>query len=85
MDESGLPKESRFEVISAHEPKSGELIELELMGSEFDASTLIRYAYWMDSAAPTYANATESQRRRGMWWSNSSGKMPDGTDGYVWQ
>lgn len=85
VDESGLPKESRFEVISAHEPKSGELIELELMGSEFDASTLIRYAYWMDSAAPTYANATAAQRRKGMWWSNSSGKMPDGTDGYVWQ
>lgn len=85
VDECGLPKESRFEVISAHEPKSGELIELELMGSEFDASTLIRYAYWMDSAAPTYANATEAQRRKGMWWSNSSGKMPDGTDGYVWQ
>ena len=85
VDESGLPKESRFEVISAHEPKSGEIIELELMGSEFDASTLIRYAYWMDSVAPTYANATESQRRKGMWWSDASGKMPGGTDGYVWQ
>ncbi|MGL4678911.1 MAG: hypothetical protein ACRCWC_05970, partial [Plesiomonas shigelloides] len=85
VDECGLPKESRFEVISAHEPKSGELIELELMGSEFDASTLIRYAYWMDSAALTYASATALQRRKGMWWSDANGKMPDGTDGYVWQ
>lgn len=85
VNEQGLQKESRFEVISAHEPKSGELIELELMGSEFDASTLVRYAYWMDASAPTYANATTAQRRKGMWWSDANGKLPDGTDGYVWQ
>ena len=85
VDETGNIKRMRFEVISAHEPTSGEIIELELMGSEYDASAIIRYMYWMQTNVPTYSNATTTERKRGFWWSDASGKMPDGTDGYVWQ
>lgn len=85
VDERGLPKLARFEVISAHEPSSGELIQLELMGSDYDASTLVRYAYYMIDTAPIYANATTAERRKGAWLADAAGKMPDGTDGYFLQ
>jgi hypothetical protein len=81
-DFTGQAERVRYQVISAHEPSPGASIKIEAQKYDFDAD--VKYGYWMVDTAPVYADATEEQRFFGMWWADDSGKLSDGSDGYVW-
>lgn len=83
VDDTGEPEERRYQVVSAEEHDPGSSIRYKLLSYEFVG----RYAYWMASDAPDFANATTAEKddSRSAWWSEADGTMPDGTDGYQWQ
>lgn len=83
VDTEGQPKTRRWQVIAAEQVKAGEAIEYQLQEFIYQAS---RYGVWMAEDATDYADATPEQRDLGgMWWTDEEGKMPDGTQGYLWQ
>lgn len=72
----------RYQVISAHESPPGETIKIEAQKFDFDIG--VNFGFWTIDTAPLYSAATEAEKATGMWWSEDDGRMPDGTDGYVW-
>lgn len=82
VDDRGVAVATRWQVIEAKEDPPGEAVTLELLEYEFTG----RFAFYMESAAPTFASATEQEKKSGAWYSNDDGTMPgDGTDGYQYQ
>jgi hypothetical protein len=81
VDQFGAPTYRRFEVISAKEIKAGELVELEAVSFQYIGNA----GAWMESDAADYSVATTLEKDTGFYWSESSGFMPDGTQGYNWQ
>lgn len=81
LDDRGLAVSTRWQVISAKEEPAGEAVSLELTSSEFTG----RFAFYMEDAAPTFANATDQEKKFGAWYADDDGKFPDGTDGYQYQ
>jgi hypothetical protein len=83
VDVTGAPRILRWQVISAEETVSGEVTEYQLQRFEYGAQD--KAAFWMVSDAPTYENASESERLTGSFWGDEFGLMPNGDDGYSWQ
>jgi len=83
VDVTGAPRILRWQVISAEETVSGEVTEYQLQRFEYGAQD--KAAFWMVSDAPTYENASESERLTGSFWGDEFGVMPNGDDGYSWQ
>lgn len=81
LDDRGLEVSTRWQVISAKEEPAGEAVSLELTTSEFTG----RFAFYMEDAAPTFATATDQDKKFGAWYADDDGKFPDGTDGYQYQ
>lgn len=81
VDDRGLEPSTRWQVISEREDPPGEAVTLELLESEFTG----RFAFYMEDAAPTFASATDAEKRSGAWYSDEDGQFPDGTDGYQYQ
>lgn len=81
VDEYGEQIVTRFQVISAEEIDSGHRVKYKLLRFEFVG----RFAFWMRSDAPVFTSASDADLEQGMWWSDASGKMSDGSDGYTWQ
>ena len=82
VDFVGENEERRFQVISAKEVQAGEVIQYDLQEFEFVGG---KFGFWMADDAPIYDNATEVDRRSGMWWADDDGLLPDGSPGYTWQ
>lgn len=82
VDDTGLPQRVRWQVISAQEKIPGHSISLKLFAYEFVVT--FRGAYWMVDDAPDFEDATEEEIAHGAWWSDIDGKMPDGSDGFLW-
>jgi hypothetical protein len=83
VDVTGAPRILRWQVISAEETVSGEVTEYQLQRFEYGPQE--KAAFWMVSDAPTYENASESERLTGSFWGDEFGLMPNGDDGYSWQ
>lgn len=77
----GSEKISRWQIVSATEAVSSEIMEYVLQSFQFFG----RFGYWTDDDYPTYTDATQEQKDNGFFWSDNDGKMSDGTDGYKWQ
>jgi hypothetical protein len=81
VDEYGAEIPARFQVIAAEESDSGHMVKYKLIRFEFTGN----FAYWTADAAPLFTVATVEEKKTGCWWSDASGKMSDGSDGYTWQ
>lgn len=80
VDFTGAAKETRFQVLSAEEVEAGHKILYKLINFVYFG----KFAYWMGRTAPSYGNATELQRQRGLFWAGENGKIGN-DDGYSWQ
>lgn len=78
----GEQESRRFQIISAKEVQSGEVVQYDLQSSVFIGG---KYAFYMRDDAPIYANATDVERRTGAWHADDDGLLPDGSDGYTYQ
>ena len=83
VDATGLPVEERWQVIEADETDSGHVVKYKLQKYEYLITEL--FAFWMESDAPDFVDATDSEKLTGMWWAEDDGLMPDGSVGYYWQ
>lgn len=79
-DFEGLPKQTRYQVISAEETQPGTIIKYVLQNYNFTA----RYGYYMASDAPVFSAATEDQKLTGGWYGDVAG-LVDGAAGYEYQ
>lgn len=83
VDATGLPFTKRWQVISAEEVLTGEVVQYKAQFYEFQETA--RFGFWMPANAPTYENASGTERIIGSYWTNTDGEMPDGSPGYLWQ
>lgn len=83
VDDTGLAVAKRWQVLSAEESSPGEVVEYTLQRFEYGLNA--RFAYWMPSDAPDFADADEAELIIGAYWSDENGEMPNGTEGYLWQ
>ncbi len=83
-DVTGAPRVRRWQVTSAEEVQSGEMVEYQLQFFEYSPS-VGRFAFIMVNDAPDYVNATEEEREDGAWLSNLSEEMPNGDAPYLLQ
>lgn len=81
VDDRGLAVSTRWQIVSTREEPPGEAVSLELREFEFTG----RFAFYMEDAAPTFAAATEKEKKSGAWYAQDDGKFSDGTDGYQYQ
>lgn len=73
----------RYQVLSAQEVVSGEIIEY--MTQLFSVRG-IRFGFYMANDAPLFSAATPEQKEgQSAWYSNNDGLMPDGTEGWEYQ
>ena len=80
VDELGNEVAEIWQVISAEESVAGEVATYKLQKSEFGEG---RFFFIQANDAPSFAEASEEQKRRGGWISRADGTMPDGSEGYV--
>jgi hypothetical protein len=81
VDENGLNTPVRFFVISAHESVPGEVIKYKALEFNFVG----RFAIFMADTAPVFTSASDTEKANGGWWSDNSGLMSDGSEGYKFQ
>lgn len=79
-DFEGMPKQTRYQVISAEEVKPGAIIKYVLQNYNFTA----RYGYYMADDAQVFSAATEDQKLTGGWYGDVAG-LVDGAAGYEYQ
>lgn len=83
VDFNGNPVIERYQVLSAQEVVSGEVIEY--MTQLFSVRG-IRFGFYMADDAPQYADATPEQiAGQSAWYANDDGLMPDGSEGWEYQ
>lgn len=83
VDFNGNPVIERYQVLSAQEIVSGEIIEY--MTQLFSVRG-IRFGFYMADDAPMYVDATAEQiAGQSAWYSNDEGFMPDGSEGWEYQ
>lgn len=83
VDFNGNQVIERYQVLSAQEVVSGEIIEY--MTQLFSVRG-IRFAFYMADDAPLYVDATPEQiAGKSSWYANDEGFMPDGTAGWEYQ
>jgi len=76
----GVKRDVRVQIIRADD--AGESAEYVAREDFFTGN----YARWAPGALSglTYADATEEQRSKYLFWSDASGEMSNGDEGYVW-
>lgn len=83
VDFNGNSVIERFQVLSAQEVVSGEVIEYM---TQYFSVRGIRFGFYMANDAPQYADATPEQiAGRSAWYANNDGFMPDGSEGWEYQ
>jgi hypothetical protein len=83
VDFNGNQTIERYQVLSAQEVVSGEIIEY--MTQLFSVRG-IRFAFYMGNDAPQYIDATPEQiAGKSAWYANDLGFMPDGSAGWEYQ
>lgn len=82
VDFIGNQETRRFQVISAKEIQSGEVIQYDMQSSIFIGG---KFAFYMADGAPQYSDATEVEKREGAWYADDAGLLPDGSTGYTYQ
>lgn len=83
VDFNGNPVIERFQVLSAQEVVSGEVIEYM---TQYFSVRGIRFGFYMADDAPQYADATPEQiEGQSAWYANDDGFMPDGSDPWEYQ
>lgn len=83
VDFNGNPVIERFQVLSAQEVVSGEVIEYM---TQYFSVRGIRFGFYMADDAPQYADATPEQiAGQSAWYANDDGFMPDGSDPWEYQ
>lgn len=83
VDFNGAQTIERYQVLSAQEVVSGEIIEY--MTQLFSVRG-IRFGFYMANDAPLYIDATPEQiEANSAWYANIDGFMPDGTAGWEYQ
>lgn len=83
VDFNGNPVIERFQVLSAQEVVSGEVIEYM---TQYFSVRGIRFGFYMANDAPQYADATPEQiEGQSAWYANDDGFMPDGSEGWEYQ
>lgn len=83
VDFNGNPVIERFQVLSAQEVVSGEVIEYM---TQYFSVRGIRFGFYMADDAPQYADATpEEIAGQSAWYANDDGFMPDGSDPWEYQ
>nr|WP_297388279.1 hypothetical protein [uncultured Roseateles sp.] len=83
VDADGLPVAERYQAISVNEVQPGEVVEYDMMRSQFTAG---RFGFYMAADAPVFTAATEEQLEApGAWYADVDGKMSDGSDGWKYQ
>lgn len=81
LDAAGNKQIKRWQVINWTETDPGHRLKLKLALSQFQPGK--RYGIIMANNAPTYGNASATQRANGCWLSNNNGLMPNGDPGYL--
>lgn len=81
VDDTGLPVQEQWEIISAEERVSGEIVRYKTRLTEFSGG---RFFFWTDDPYPSFPDATDEQRRRAGFWADAEGKMSDGSPGWRW-
>ena len=81
VDDTGLPLETRYQILSAEETTPGHEVEYQL--EVFEYSINYRIGLWMDEDAPDYEDATDEEKFTGAWWADEDGKI-DGDPGFNW-
>ena len=83
VDFNGNPIIERYQVLSAQEVVSGEVIEYM---TQYFSVRGISFGFYMADDAPQYADATPEQiEGQSAWYANDDGLMPDGSEGWEYQ
>lgn len=83
VDFTGQPIIERYQVLSAQEVVSGEVIEYT---TQYFSVRGIRFGFYMADDAPQYVDATpEEIAAHSAWYADAEGLMPDGTEGWEYQ
>lgn len=84
VDDTGLPLQTRWQLISAEEVEPGHRVEY--VGQVYEYGIGVRFGFWTESDHPDYVDSTDEERQTAAYWSNDDGIIPsDGSDGYLWQ
>lgn len=80
LSATGLPDTKRVRILKAS--LDGDTVTYTAREDFFRG----RFGRWAPAelAGLSYADATQEQRDRYLFWADSDGKMSDGSDGYVW-
>lgn len=78
-DTEGNPETRRWQVISIEELDPGHSYRLGLQTFPYAG----KFAIIMADGTGSYASATEAERLSGCWFSEDTGLMPDGSEGYL--
>lgn len=82
VDVTGLPQETRWQVVEADEIDSGHVLKYKLQKYAYEIGLV--FGYWMSDDAPIFDDATDTEKLTGAWWSDDDGKNPDATPGAAW-
>lgn len=82
VDIYGEPQETRYQVISAKE-ENGETVRYNAIVYDYGGAVGIRYGFILPNGANEFEAATATELNKGCFISDSSGKMSDGTDGWI--
>ena len=80
-DSEGNAIETRWQVIGVDDLKPGSQIKVELQSYQ----DIGKFSIIMENDAPDYADATDAERLVGCWIAEDNGRMPDGSDPYLFQ
>lgn len=82
VDFNGQLEIDKYQIISAQEIVSGEIIEYELQKL---ITLAVKKGYYMASDAPNYADATDEEKLNGAFFANNFGLLPDDVSGYEYE
>lgn len=84
VNSEGFQRNQLWQVISYDEIEPGHIVRYDLQEFVFQVERLAEWTVNSEQAYMDYP-ADERDVLNGLWWADSDGKMPDGTDGWVWQ
>lgn len=79
VDDTGAPRPIRLLVLSEDEVEAGHRLEYECQDYRLAE---VRLARWTPNNYPNYPQATDEQIRKGGFFADNDGKLPDGSDAY---
>jgi hypothetical protein len=82
VDFNGDPITYRYQIISSQETVSGEIIEHQLIRI---ITLAVKKGVYMAADAPSYADATPTQKENGAWYADELGFLPVDVPGYEYE